>query len=780
MTPQPGIAAMASPVSLARAIASPHSAPASQRGPSSPQVALWLAALSCALYPDVVSGLRTFVFRDYGSFSFPLTHYWRESVWHGEWPLWNPLNNSGVPFLAQWNTMACYPPNLLLLVTPLSWSLGVLTLAHLVFAGLGMYRLAWAWTQHRGAAALAATAFALNGLTLSCLMWPHLTAAIGWMPWVIWTVQRACAQGGRQLVPAALAGGMQMLTGGPEIILFSWLIAACVCAADAAGSPGERVRALSRLPVLVLLVAALAAAQLLPFYELLAASQRSGDYASSRWALPAWGWANLVVPLFRSYESVAGVHLQPGQAWVSSYYLGIGTLCLALAASVAGKDERARWLGALTAAALVLALGGATPVYEWMRRSVPLLGFMNFPVKFMFVPMVCIPLLAALALSGLDPVRPSGESKRLSRWVLGCGAALVLVMGVLLWVATVAPLEAGEARIVLRNAAGRGLFLLGTLSGLRLWRWRGAIGSHVAIPAALSVLAALDVISHAPTLNPRVPRAAYDTPAPPAATDTLGSQGPRYMLDRDALVHFARGQDTNLLRGFWNARLAMSDNLNLLAGVPKLDGFFPLYLRQERDVIERLYFATNAHVEGVSDFLGIGAIGRGNDPVAWHGRPRAMPLATAGQTPVFADTTSCLTRMFTPEFDPHATVFLPPSAENATIARAAARVRIHPLESRVHRLRWQVETETPCWMVVAQTHFGPWRAQVSGAPARIWPANHAYQALEVPAGSHLVELRYEDRMFRLGLGISTTTLFALGLWWCRSRHTRRSASPGCP
>ncbi|HKS37639.1 MAG TPA: hypothetical protein VJW76_10650, partial [Verrucomicrobiae bacterium] len=67
--------------------------------------ALVLAAFVVAAYPEVVLGIRTFVFRDFGYFGYPLAHYHCERFWQGEIPLWNPLSNCGLPFLAQWNTM---------------------------------------------------------------------------------------------------------------------------------------------------------------------------------------------------------------------------------------------------------------------------------------------------------------------------------------------------------------------------------------------------------------------------------------------------------------------------------------------------------------------------------------------------------------------------------------------------------------------------------------------------------------------------------------------------
>src|SRR6185369_10130464 len=157
---------------------------------------LWLVAL----FPKVIFGTHTFVFRDYGLFGYPLAHYYRESLWRVEVPLWNPLNNCGIPFLAQWNTMVLYPLSLFYLVFPLPWSLAVFCLGHLFLAGLGMYFLTHRWTGHRFAACVAGLAYAFNGVSLSSLMWPAIVAAVAWMPWVVLCVAKDWQEGGRAVI----------------------------------------------------------------------------------------------------------------------------------------------------------------------------------------------------------------------------------------------------------------------------------------------------------------------------------------------------------------------------------------------------------------------------------------------------------------------------------------------------------------------------------------------------------------------------------------------------
>src|SRR5438093_1480254 len=92
----------------------------------------------------------------------------------------------------------------------------------------------------------------------------------------------------------------------------------------------------------------LSAAQLLPFLDLLAHSQRSTHYASgavaSLEAMPLMGWANYLVPLFHCMRNAQGVFVQASQSWTDSYYVGVGSVALALVAAWRARNRRV-WFG---------------------------------------------------------------------------------------------------------------------------------------------------------------------------------------------------------------------------------------------------------------------------------------------------------------------------------------------------------------------------------------------------------------------------------------------------
>ena len=73
----------------------------------------------------------------------------------------------------------------------------------------------------------------------------------------------------------------------------------------------------------------------------------------------------------------------------------------------------------------------------------------------------------------------------------------------------------------------------------------------------------------------------------------------------------------------------------------------------------------------------------------------------------------------------------------------------------------RVVAPEPSLVVLSQTFYHPWRAEVDGRSATLWRANHAFQALEMPAGAHDVRFVYADNAFRYGSLVSCLTLAAL-------------------
>jgi hypothetical protein len=719
---------------------------------------LILGALIFVAFPQVLLGIETFFIRDYGLFSYPNAVYQRECFWHGELPFWNPYSYCGVPFLAQWNTMPLYPLSLVYLLAPVKWSLSFFCLLHLEIAGLGMYFLAHRWTNNRLAAAIAGLAFAFNGLSLNLLIWPSHEATYSWMPWVVWAAERAWREGGRWVLWAALVGTMQMLAGGPETIVFTWSLVAAlwglVCVRRQV--PPKSVL---RLALVVLLVGALAAPQLLPFIQLAHLSQRGFGEGTGLWSLPARGWANFLVPM--AFGSVWKEHLffQHGQSWTSSYYLGIAIVLLVLLAAWKVRSPRAWFLLAAAVVAFVLALGEQTPLGSWLRRQVPALTLSRYPVKYVIVIAFVWPLLAALAAAHW---RKSVQemNQRAFRSLYWLAASLVVLICIILLWAWESPRPNDDVSDTIISGLSRIGFLLATVAAFWLLAQNRGLRWQQVFSIALLLLIWLDVWTHEPTQSPSAPPAIYATslvrdhlalnPEP-----VLGKS--RVLISPATYDHFANAHIADV-NTYLAARLAYFCNVNLLDGTPAVNGFFSLWPAECNGIIGLFYVFPNLDLSHLQDFLAVSHITAPGDAVRWQARPSFLPVVTAGQGPVFLDDRTTVHQMMRPDFDPTKVLYLPIEAQ--PLVSVAHPTAAHIISQRFERQRVELEVESqePSLVVIAQSYYPCWRAYADDHPAPLLRANYAFQAVQVPAGTHRLRLTYEDSAFQFGVVLCSLAL----------------------
>ena len=711
-----------------------------------------LALLVLASYPQVWFGFQTFVYRDFGVFSYPNAYYLRESFWRGEIPLWNPLNNCGVPFLAQWNMQALYPPALFYLLLPLSWSLGVFCLLHLFLGGLGMFVLVQRWLHNRFAAAFAGVVFAFNGLMLNSLIWPATIAALGWMPWVVWLTERAWREGRGAIVPAALVGALQMLSGGAEVTLLTWVVLGTLLVVECVRGEFPRAKILVRTALVVLFIAGLSAAQLLPFFDLVDSSRRQQDISAASWPMPATGWANFFAPLFqcRAYQ---GVFTQNNQFWTNSYYTGAITVVLALIALWRARTARAWLLAALAALGLVLAVGGATPVYGWLSKHVSVISLMRFPIKFVILPVFILPLLAACALAGESST--AGGRPAWRAWSVLWLATVALILGLTAWHWRFAPPD-DQRTTVLLNGVMRVVFFTALVAVWFLVNRLPTPKTRRLLQILLLLLVWLDLFRHMPP-PPTINRAVYQPDLPRRWTAPRWGAA-RAQVPTVTLEKFYHAYLSDITADYLGRRFALSGDCNLLDDIPKCDGFYPLYLSDY--ALWFFNFYQDRHPAGpLLDFVGVSqTLVLQTNRYDWVARPTFLPLLTAGQQPRFADDLTTLRTLTNADFHPRQEVYLPPEAKSVVTASNVATVRLSPVQYSAEQIEVGIQTAAPTMVVVAQTYYRPWHAYVDGRPTRLWRANFAFQALEVPAGSHEVKLIYEDRRFRTGTMVSLATL----------------------
>jgi hypothetical protein len=226
----------------------------------------------------------------------------------------------------------------------------------------------------------------------------------------------------------------------------------------------------------------------------------------------------------------------------------------------------------------------------------------------------------------------------------------------------------------------------------------------------------------------------------------------------------------NPKNNFLAKRLGYCGNGNLLDAVPKVDGFFSLYPHDIGELLRQLYSATDVDFPRLDDFMGVSQITAPGGMLKWQSRTNFLPLVTAGQKPVFLNDASTLQAMTQNGFDGSKIVFLPPEMKSSVTVSNQTSAKI--LSSKFGNQTVDIEAEAaqPSLVVVAQTYYHDWRAEIDGQPAPLLRANGAFQALQVPAGTHKIHLAYVDRAFETGAAISIAAwLGSLIICFCCSR-----------
>jgi len=746
------------------------------------RVGLMIAVLLAAVFPGIVAGTASFFRSDYGVIGYPALAHVSDSARMMKFPLWNHYSNCGVPFFAQWGTMCLYPGNLFFIFLPLPWALGVFCLGHLWLAGLGMYRLAVDWTGNRVAAGFAGIAFTFGGATLSSLIWPNYCVALAWMPWLVFFARRGWREGGRWIPLAALAGCMQMLVGVPELVMLTWILLGVLWLLDR-NETTDRRRWLIALPGMVVLVAALSAVQLMPFFDLLDQSQRSPEFRDMRWPMPIWGWANLFVPLFHYGATDDGLFMQQGQYFLSSYYLGLGVITFAFLAVLRQRDKRTWALAGLAIFALIMALGHKGLLYTAVVNLIPGAGIARYPIKFVMLAAFLFPLLAAI---GIAHFLKDTEAKNDRRFRDVTTIMVAVVIEVLLLVVLAHAIEnpLDKLDVLRKNTAGRlilfGLFFIAFLKGTnpeiadRLRR--------VYLGLAMLFLGA-DLATHMPNQNPTVPADAFrEFPADQQESrPRFNASLQRAMITPAAEHKLLTSSVTPWEMNIVGKRLAQWSNLNLLESVPKVNGSMTLRQGFQDEIQQALYPRTGEApaAEGLKDFLGVRWITHPTNVIGWIERSNALPVITAGQrVTVSTQSTNVITHLASTNFSPRDELWI--TAEAFPFATETYEQVVPTSVTNFilgnDQLQFEINAEAPTVAVIAQSYNRNWRAYVNNEQRPIYRANHAFQAVEVPAGRSFVTLRYVDTPFLKGAAISLFALLACGGWIAWTLRRPRSGS----
>jgi hypothetical protein len=678
----------------------------------------------------------------------------------GHLPLWNPLLGMGAPLLANYQSAVLYPPNWLLAVTGVGWGQGLLVALHIGWSALGMLLLARRLKLGDPAALVAALAFSLSGYGVARAGFLSINAAMAWLPWEIWAaeglVARGAASGFASVIPQIIAAGlmlsMQWLAGHAQTAWYSLLLVIIWVAVR--GWERGRLSILIRVGALLgtacLLAAMLSAAQLAPTFEYLMQSQR-GAHLDEVFALTYsfWPWRvlGLVAPnLFGN--PATGNYWGYGNYWEDAVYIGVLPLVMALAAAIRclrrNSDPIPRMLLAVSLIAGLLSLGKNTAVYPFLFRHVPTFNLFQAPTRWNLLAIFCLSLLAGWGVEHWQTL--TGKGLYWTR--LGtAGAAGMAVVSL-----AVGPRLEGINPSIAPAFAIAGLFLAIT-GGLALLRPKQP-GEMWTVGIGLFVLA--DLVFAGWGLNPST-GASINAPDPQVSR--MGQEGRlfmpaalEYQMKYERLFRFSSFSSEMDPR---QAVLLGLPNTAMLSGAPSASNFDPLLPARYVDWMQVLETASPHEASKMLQLMGVGwqAVSTPAGSAQYLGGQRASRVRVVPMARLAESKSEALGLLFAEDFDPDIQVVVEGRLPEGLPQGGEGRATIEP-GGDPNRVAVHATAPAGGWLVLSDTWYPGWKADVDGQPAPILRADYLFRAVWLEPGDHLVTFSYQPASFVAGALIS--------------------------
>ena len=117
---------------------------------------------------------------------------------------------------------------------------------------------------------------------------------------------------------------------------------------------------------------------------------------------------------------------------------------------------------------------------------------------------------------------------------------------------------------------------------------------------------------------------------------------------------------------------------------------------------------------------------------------------------------------------------LPESVSKLTTAGAEERTgdRVKVISYTARQIEIEVETPSPGILILGDTYYPGWKAEIDGKGAPIFRANYLLRGIAVGPGSHRVRFFYIPFPFYLGFGF--TLIAGAMIVWCLKQKKKRT------
>ncbi len=778
--------------------------PSSQRRVDALGLFTLLVVTGIAAWPIVVGG--TMVGQDTAAFFYPTFQALGDRLLAGDVPGWNPAQFAGVPFAADpesgWMSL---PAMLFFALFPVAIAAKVWLLFHLLLAATGAYVLSRLLGLGLIGSVVAAIAYELSGLmyarTICC---PAYSQVAAWLPALLVATEMSLRSASRRSQFGWLAASglclsqvfVAWLGQGAYYTLFAFSTFVAYRSLVSPPNPSRsRLSRIARCAVTGIappvIGAGMAAAAILPRLEYIPRTNLADGYSGTlSWAAMLGGWDPTLA---------ARQLLNP-----SFYYAGGATLALAAIGVVVGRGRHlSPYFALVSLATLILAQRESSWFHRLLYWLLPQFEELHqhWPERDMVIFYLGPAMLAGIAVNALP------DLLRLRR--LFVAATLIVALAAVVVASRYGPIASNSLLFVFLVTGI--LLILSHLSLKMTW----AVGLFLGLLVTIDLLNA-GRFNMAHGLYGGFHKSAEVFPYRESAAAawlrerSSESAAPMRYFGYDPGIHQGRTTPMLYRYSFADPRAVaiMVNNRATALGLQDIQGYNPIQPQRYVDFMAALngffqeYHEANVYARGLRSPLLPLLNARSIVVPATILPERADLMKLAERYPtVYADASvrildntdalprawlvrdvrqvaagEALTQIATGSLDPRQVALVEGSPPALSPGSAAERDEVEIVDWEPDQVQIRVAATSPALLVVSESADPNWRASIDGQPAAILTANHIQRAVALPAGEHVVEMRYDSPSLRWGSFLSALSFMLCGIGWFATLY-RRWSSP---
>lgn len=699
----------------------------------------------------------------------------------GVLPLWNPYNFSGTPHLANVQTFIFYPLNILFFVLPLFNAWIILIALQIFLAVLFTYLFASSLGLSRASSALASLGYAFSSFMLFWLEMAIVGHTIIWLPLILYSIQKLHGRFEKKyLLMLIFASTTAIFSGHIQTAIYVFIVSAAFWLTKShlsLKSTKSRVESLIFFVLWVISSVLITAIQTIPMIELYVNSPLTEAFSKEVFAMYTMPFQNtltLFAPDF--FGNPATLNF-----WSTIYgdgtpHIGVIPLFFAVFALITSKRWEVKFLALIALIIFFFATRG--PIFFIVDRlNIPFLTGTS-SARTTFILAFALSILAGFGLDAF--LKRQKESLKLFYYLI----AGFLLIYIFLWLSTaLIPEVSQDPTWKEKLKISQHNLILPTLIFLSLPI--AYLINRIIFPRKSLIIFIILILSS--TIFGGIYQSNKILPYSPRKF---------FFPKHDVISWLSENAGTNRFFGVGTASIATNFATYYKINSPEGYGVFrikryaELVESQKDGKLPKNYERAVAEFPSIDtqnrrrlfDLMGVKYLLTKDDmerdalehvsekpeddaKIAWqkgkfriYEREKTLPrFYLSSQFIVESDPQAILDRIYDPNHD-FKTLILEekPSVELNGGFGQTSLVSYKPNESE-----FSTKSDFSTLFFISDTYYPGWKAYLDEKETKIYRANYAFRAVEVPRGSHKLIFKYQPKSLKLG--ILGTTLGILSL-----------------